>query len=251
MIQDYKSLLELITTPISEKDLQSSEEKLKFSISINIPILAIEEVLKFYEYHQFIKVTHGTSPYDSSEAVHDQEALKVPDSTACKQQTVNKVSQSYYTTIPKLTPHYEHSKSPILPGETSAVPPLDLKLRQLEKEKSKQIIAKVFQVEKEYKDILDQILDQLQQLKPYNVIQQSELDSILNDPNFVTRPDEIHSEVKAVFITIKSSLRTLSDSDNKLLEIITSDTHTEERAAVSNDFIKYYHSTTRTKQGIM
>ena len=106
----------------------------------------------------------------------------------------------------------------------------------IEKENSKPIYAQTLALEKEYKDLLAQIQGQLQQVKPKNVIQQSELDSIFNsDPNYIPKPNEIQSEVKAIYTTIRDNIRILSDSNIELQNIINSAAPAGEIATFNND----------------
>ena len=53
----------------------------------------------------------------------------------------------------------------------------------------------------------------LSRLKYHRVINQSEIDSILNiDSNYAPRPNRIESEVKAIYHTIRESLRIISET---------------------------------------
>ena len=64
-----------------------------------------------------------------------------------------------------------------------------------------------------YEGFITQMQQHLSRLKYHRVINQSEIDSILNiDSNYAPRPNRIVSEVKAIYHTIRESLRIISET---------------------------------------
>ena len=107
-----------------------------------------------------------------------------------------------------------------------------------EREKTNKIYEKTIALENEYKELLDQIRNQLEQVVPKNVIQYSDLNSIFNnDPNYVPKPNDIQSEVKAIYTTIRESIYILSDCNIELSNIINSAAPAGDRTSVNNHLI--------------
>ena len=100
---------------------------------------------------------------------------------------------------------------------------------QLMKENIKKLYAKALKLDKEYKHFFAEIKNKIQEIKHLNILKPSEIESIfISDPRYVPKPNEIQSEVKAIYTTIRENIGILSDINNRMLSIINSTTYEED-----------------------
>ena len=108
----------------------------------------------------------------------------------------------------------------------------------MEIEKSKALYEKTVALEKEYRDLQAPLQNLMQQLITKKIIKQKEIDRIFNnDPKYVPKPNEIQSEVKAIYTTIRDNIRILTVTNAELLSIINSVVPSGEVATLNNDLV--------------
>ena len=220
-MQGVKNLLNIFKNPVAEDQLKIIEESLQFSFSFNISTPNIEEILKFYD----TQLIQGSPHIEESKS----------DSMIIATSKPHEESKSSFTSrVPSALPPKASRKT--IENKDSML--IVLNSLRLEKEYSTQIYDKTLQLEEEYKGILAHIKNQLQLVVSKKIIPQSILDRIFNnDPKYVAKPNSIQSEVKALYTTIKDSLRILSDSNSELLKIINSVVYAGDIATLNSDLL--------------